>query len=169
MAAKQLEQETKQKLLADLMRKQNEIRNMLDTRANIIIGFDSVLILFVISNYHDNLAKNIAFSVALVALFISLFCAILALKPPKFLSKKGQKESIFYHDYIASKGFSEYSEEVYDVLSDEQSAFDAYITEAYNLTKYSNAPKKFYTHLSIRVLIYGILLAIVVYAVTLFL
>jgi len=166
MAERVVEQRTKQSMLSDLMRKQNDIRNMLDTRANIIIGFNSALVLFLISGSAKEMLGGFTFSIILITLILSLFSAILALKPPKFLRKKGQAESIFYHDYMTGKPEEEYEKEVFEVMDEEKMIFRSYITEAYNMSKFSNKPKKFYAHLSIRILIYGILITIIFYSIS---
>jgi len=152
-------------VLSDLLKKQNEIRNVLETRANTIIGLNSVLILFLI-NYHNSSISGATYIVALATLILSLFCALLAIKPPTFLRKKGQEESIFYHDHISSHGYEKYHEEANSVVNDKQKIFDSYILESYNLSKYSNVPKKFYAHLSLRILIYGVFLTILTYIIS---
>lgn len=152
--------------VSDLLKKQNEIRNMLDMRSNIVIGFNSALIVLFTSRLYDDLSNNIIFLVPVAVFGISLALSIIALKPPKFLTKKGQAESVFYHHYIESKPIDEYRKVVYDAIYDEKKIFDAYITETYNMTKYSNIPRKRYLYASIRALIYGICFSIFAYILT---
>lgn len=148
-----------------LLDKQTEIRNMLDVRANIVIGFDSALIVVTVVYLRQYLFTNPILWMILVILLLSLFLAIVALKPPHYQTQKGQAESLFYHHYINSKDMEEYRKEVHQVLGSEKQIFDAYITEIYNMTRYSNVPRKFYLYLSLRVLIYGFAAATLFYTV----
>lgn len=150
-----------------LLDKQTEIRNMLDVRSNIVIGFNSALIVLLATYFRDSITGNPVFWILLGSLVISLLLAIIALKPPHTSSKKGQAESLFYHHYIDSKDVEEYRAEIHGVLNDEKQIFDAYITEIYNMTCYSNIPRKKFLYSSLRVLIYGLSLAILVYMVML--
>lgn len=155
--------------VSDLLNKQVEIRNMLDMRSNIMIGFNSALVVFFIANFHDTLAKNVFFILGLVVVFASMFCAIMALKPSHFVTKKGQAESLFYHHYIASKELAEYRHDIYAALEHEHNIFNSYILETYNLTRFSNMPRKTYLNLSIRILIYGMAGSVGIYAISLIL
>jgi hypothetical protein len=152
-----------------LLDKQTEIRNMLDVRSNIVIGFNSALVVLLVTYFRDKIDGNPVFWILLGTLVLSLLLAIIALKPPHTSTKKGQTESLFYHHYINSKSLEEYRKEIHTTLDDEKQIFDAYITEIYNMTCYSNIPRKFYLYSSLRVLIYGMSLSIVVYIVMLLL
>lgn len=149
-----------------LLDKQTEIRNVLDTRSNIVVGFDSALVVLLVTYFREHLSDTPVLWMLLIILITSLLLAIIALKPPHYSTKKGQHESIFYHHYIDAKEVEEYRGEIHKVLSDRKAIFDAYITEIYNLTKYSNIPRKIYLYSSLRVLIYGFLLVLVVYVAT---
>lgn len=146
-----------------LLDKQTEIRNMLDVRSNIVIGFDSALIVLSVSYFREKIDGNPVFWILLGSLILSLFLAIVALKPPHTTTQKGQTESLFYHHYIASMEVEEYRKKIHGVLKDEKQIFDAYITEVYNMTCYSNVPRKKFLYSSLRVLIYGMSAAIFVY------
>lgn len=149
--------------MGHLLDKQVEIRNTLDLRTSIVIGFDSALIAFVATGFHDKIFSS-PFLMGILGVFIvSLLFAIIALKPPHYQTQKGQHESIFYHHYIERKDMEDYRKEIHDTLKDEQKIYDAYITETYNLTKYSNIPRKLYLYLSIKTLIYGIAIVIFIY------
>jgi len=152
-----------------LLDKQTEIRNMLDVRSNIVIGFNSALVVLLVTYFRDQATDNPVFWVLLGSVILSLLLAIIALKPPHTSTKKGQVESLFYHHYIHSKSLEEYRAEIHGVLNDEKKIYDAYITEVYNMTSYSNIPRKRFLYSSLRVLIYGMSLAILVYGVMLLL
>ena len=155
--------------MSDLLSKQNEIRNILDTRASIIIGLNSALLIFLVGEY-KNIAANSAYLITalimLSAVFISVICSILALKPPASKTKKGQEESIFYHHHIDDKPLNGYMAEVHNALESERKIYNEYIKETYNLTVYSNIPRKYYISLAIKALIYGLLLAVGVFLLT---
>lgn len=149
--------------MSDLLNKQVEIRNMLDLRTNIMIGFNSALIVFFATNFDANWAKSIFFITALIAVVISLIFALMALKPSHFTTKKGQTESLFYHHQIDRSSEDEYQKLVLSNLKDENKIYDTYILEVYNLTRYSNVPRKHFLNWSIRALFYGVLLSVSLY------
>jgi hypothetical protein len=149
--------------MSDLLSKQVEIRNMLDLRTNIMIGFNSALVVFFATNFNSEWAQGWFFVTALITVVLSMFFSLMALKPSHFATKKGQKESLFYHHQICSKSEEEYNAEIRNALGNEDRIYDSYILETYNLTKYSNVPRKFYLNWSIRILLYGILVSILVY------
>lgn len=151
--------------LDSLLDKQTEIRNLLDVRSNIVIGFNSAIIVLLVTYFKDKFLETPLLWMVMLILVTSLILAIIALKPPHYHSKKGQAESIFYHHYIVSKDMEDYRTEIHKVLGNEKYIFDAYISETYNLTKYSNIPRKMYLYASLRVLIYGLLFVVVASAV----
>lgn len=148
-----------------LLDKQTEIRNLLDVRSNIVIGFNSAIIVILVTYFKADIVENPMLMILLGILVVSLLLAIIALKPPHFSTKKGQKESLFYHHYIDSKDIDDYRKQIHGVLRDENQIYDAYITEVYNLTSYSNIPRKFYLYSSLRVLIYGLGFVSLVYVI----
>jgi hypothetical protein len=152
--------------MSDLLSKQVEIRNMLDLRTNIMIGFDSALIVFFATNFDAIWAENVFFFVAIVAVVISMFFALMALKPSHFTTKRGQTESLFYHHQICAKDEKAYRDEIREALGDEDKIYDAYTLEVYNLTKYSNVPRKFFLNWSIRILLYGVFISLLLYGLT---
>jgi len=153
--------------VSDLLNKQVEIRNMLDLRTNIMIGFNSALIVFFAANFQADWAHSIFFIAAMLAVTVSMFFALMALKPSHFATKKGQKESLFYHHEIDSKNEEDYKKEIFTVLRDEQKVYDTYILEIYNLTKFSNVPRKYHLNWSIRILLYGVLISLGLYGISL--
>lgn len=153
--------------MSDLLSKQVEIRNMLDLRTNIMIGFNSALIVFFATNFNQEWAVGPFFYCLLIAIIISMLFALMALKPSHFTTKKGQKESLFYHHQICASSEENYRAEIRDTLANEDRIYDAYIREIYNLTKYSNVPRKLYLNWSIRFLLYGVLVSIFVYFLSL--
>lgn len=153
--------------MSDLLSKQVEIRNMLDLRTNIMIGFDSALIFFLATNFNSDWTKSIFFVAALAAVVVSMFFSLMALKPSHFNTKKGQKESLFYHHEIESNSPEQYRKQILETLADENKVYDTYILEIYNLTKYSNVPRKFYLNWSIRILLYGVFLSLALYLISL--
>lgn len=153
--------------ISDLLEKQIEIRNMLDLRTNIMVGFNSALIVFFATNFDASWTKGVFFFAALITVFISMIFALMALKPSHFISKKGQEESLFYHHHICTKKPEEYRAEIFTTLKNEDKIYDAYVQEIYNLTKYSNVPRKFYLNWSIRILLYGVLISVGIYLLSL--
>lgn len=150
--------------MSDLLNKQVEIRNMLDLRTNIMIGFNSALIVFFASSFKAAWADILFIAAAMITVAISMFFALMALKPSHFATKKGQKESLFYHHKICASSEEEYRQEIRSALADEDKIYDSYIKETYNLTKFSNVPRKFYLNTSIRVLLYGMFVSLLLFA-----
>lgn len=169
MVERDIDTLSKMTFMDSLLDKQTEIRNMLDVRSNIVIGFNSALIVLLVTYFRNNIDGNPVFWVLLGSLVLSLFLAIVALKPPHTTTKKGQTESLFYHHHIDSMELENYRHEIHEVLKDETKIFDAYITEVYNMTCYSNIPRKRFLYSSLRVLIYGMILSVLVYVAMLFL
>ena len=153
--------------MSDLLNKQIEIRNMLDLRTNIMIGFNSALAVFFASNFQSIVNGGVFFVGATISVVISMGFSLMALKPSHFSTKKGQSESLFYHHKICSNSEEEYRDDIRKVLANEDSIYDNYIKEVYNLTRYSNVPRKFYLNWSIRVLLYGVLVSVIVYGLSL--
>src|SRR5476651_2050404 len=73
---------SKMTFMDSLLDKQTEIRNMLDVRSNIVIGFNSALIVLLVTYFRDHLSGNPVFWILLGSLVLSLLLAIIALKPP---------------------------------------------------------------------------------------
>jgi hypothetical protein len=153
--------------VSDLLNKQVEIRNMLDLRTNIMIGFDSALIVFFATNFNAAWAHSIFFVAALIAVIISMFFSLMALKPSHFVTKKHQHESLFYHQEISQKTEDEYKAQIFATLADENKVYESYILEVYNLTKFSNMPRKYYLNWSIRVLLYGVFISLALFLISL--
>jgi len=149
--------------VSDLLKKQIEIRNMLDLRTNIMIGFNSALIVFFATSFNSDWARGIFFITAMLTVGLSFLFAVFALKPSHLITKKGQEESLFYHHKICSKEIEDYRQEIMDTIKDEAKVYANYALEIYNLTKYSNVPRKFYLNWSIRILFYGVIVSILLY------
>ena len=114
---------SKMTFMDSLLNKQTEIRNVLDTRSNIVIGFNSALIVLLVTYFRERLVDNPVLWLLMAVLFISLLLSIIALKPPHYSTKKGQHESIFYHHYIDSKEMEDYRAEIHEVLKDKKAIF----------------------------------------------
>lgn len=153
--------------MSDLLNKQVEIRNMLDLRTNIMIGFNSALAVFFAANLQSILNGGIFFIGATISVVVSMGFSLMALKPSHFATKKGQTESLFYHHQICANTEEQYRNQILGVLANEDSIYDNYIKEIYNLTKYSNVPRKFYLNWSIRILLYGVAVSILLYGLSL--
>lgn len=152
--------------MSDLLNKQVEIRNMLDLRSNIMIGFNSALVVFFASSFKAEWAHSTFFISALITVLFSMFFALMALKPSHFSTKHGQKESLFYHHKICSGSEEDYRRDIRENLADEDKIYDTYIRETYNLTKYSNVPRKHFLNISIRFLLYGMFFSLFLFGLT---
>ncbi|MBI5421283.1 MAG: hypothetical protein HZA35_03160 [Parcubacteria group bacterium] len=146
------------RFVTDILRKQIDLGRQIETRANIIIAISGATLTFSLNSLRSGNSPEI-FSMAITAALAILF-SLMALKPPKILSTKHQRQSVFYHTAIASKTSEEYidtlkkaSESLDDVLSQ-------YGLEIYNVTKYSVLYKKRFAHLAITVLTLGFVVSL---------
>ncbi len=90
---------------------------------------------------------------------ISALVALFAVHPPRFMRKRGQKESLLYNKNISSfSSFKEYAQEIKKVTTDKDAMIEQYAIEIYNLARYYYNPKRKLFHLSRNILIIGFIL-----------
>lgn len=137
-----------------------------DAQTNILIGIGVAVIGFSVSNISKD-QSVLEFSILAIFGMSSVFCALYAIHPPKFMRKKGQQESLFYNKKICSfKSSKEYGESIKEMLSNKEMLIDNYSTEIYNIYKYFYRPKRKLFKISRDLLLSGILISFVVYILT---
>lgn len=131
-----------------------------DIQTNILIGISTAISAFAVTNIKNDGA---VFSVLAVFSIISVVFGLYAVHPPKFLRKKGQRESLLYNKKISKfKNSTEYAKELKKIIDDKNSLIDEYSNEIYNIYKYHYRPKRSLFKISRNFLIIGILVSILV-------
>ncbi len=137
-----------------------------DAQTNILIGIDVAVVGFSISGISKG-ENVLTFSVLAIFGVLSVFCALYAIHPPKFMRKKGQEESLFYNKKICSfKSSKEYSESVKEMLLNKDMLIEGYSTEIYNIYKYFYRPKRKLFKISRDLLLFGIVFGLLIYLIT---
>jgi len=131
-----------------------------DTQTNILIGISTAISAFAISNIKSG---SSVFSTLAFFSIISVAIGLYAVHPPKFLRKKGQRESLLYNRKIAGFNDSkEYATEIKKIIDDKDALIEEYSNEIYNIYKYHYRPKRVLFKISRDFLIAGILISVLV-------
>lgn len=151
------------RFMTDILRKQMELMRQIDARASITIAFSGVILTYSINTLRNNASSDRASVFLLIIAAVSaIVLSLFALKPPKFLTKKAQRDSLFYHSAIASHSEGEFNQLVKSTIGNIDGVIDQYALEIYNLVKYSIRFRKFFAHTAITVLGFGFLLSLAV-------
>jgi hypothetical protein len=155
--------ETTYFFLSGVLQKAENFARHMDNQTSILVGLSSGLFILSVSQIK---AENMAFFVPLLFLAIfSLFAALVAmfaLIPPKFMRKRGQKESLLYNKKIAGCFSEQYRKELKDVSLDLNKIIDEYSLEIYNICRYYYRPKRRLFKLSRILLCSGIFISLFV-------
>lgn len=149
------------RFLTDILRKQIDLRNQIESRANVAIGFSTAVLAFALSQSLQGRGDTGILVISATSI-LAILCGLLALKPPRLFSKKGQEQSVFYHTAIAEADAQRYSQKLKEVTLDEQKVIEQYAREIHNLTKYSIRLKKLFTNLSIQLLVFGLIVGVLI-------
>ena len=149
--------------LSGILQKSENFARHIDNQTSILIGLSSAIFILSISQIMDR-PNSILFPFVVLSLFslASALIAIFALIPPRFLRKRGQKESLLYNKKISNFCSSgEYEKELAKACRDLDKIIHEYATEIYNLSKYYYQPKRCLFKHSRRVLLAGIILSLI--------
>lgn len=149
------------RFLTDILRKQIDLIRRLESKANFAIGFSAGVLTFTL-NFSLQKGMQAGVIIVLISSMLAVLSSLFALKPPKIFSKKGQKESLFYHTAIARHNPEKYIEQLQKTTMQENKVIEQYGLEIYNLAKYSIYYKKLFAHLSIQILVVGLILGTLV-------
>jgi hypothetical protein len=147
------------KILTDILRKQLDLGKQVESRANVVIGLSGAAIALAITKVSK---YGPWIPVLVAAATISILLSLLAMKPPKFLSRHGQTESLFYHTSIASQSEQEYAKNIAATVKDLDLVIKQYTIEIHNFVTYSLKYKKLFAHTAVMVLIFGMIAAVAV-------
>lgn len=154
-------------ILSDNLDKATALLRHVDTQANIFIGVCSGL--FVFSLTQQSAVQGTSYALTVLAIFSGLgaLFSLIAVHPPRSLRKQGQHESLFYHRRINKAASSlQYGRELYKLLGNREAIAKEYGTEIYNIYRYTYSPKRYFFNLGRNFLMLGIVLSLLVFAVT---
>lgn len=149
-----------------ILDKTGKLIQHVDTQTNILIGISSAIFVFVASTMRNG---QINLPLVLLGFFsaATCLCGLFAIHPPRFMRKKGQKESLMYTGEISRcKTDLEYCKKIKAVLENRDKVLMQYSKEIYNLSKYYYRPKRKIFKFSRNLLLIGIILSLlsIVYA-----
>ena len=143
-------------MLNGMLHKADSFAQHLDIQANILIGINLAIFLFSISLYRDNV-DELFFLVLAIVTGISTLVSILAIHPPRFMRKRGQRESLFYNKKVAEfESSKKYIKAVQEIIKNRDNVTQEYLLEIYNVYKYYYRPKRKLFNLARNILIIGI-------------
>lgn len=143
-------------LLNGILHKADSFAQHLDTQANILIGINLAIFLISISFYRDHVGEFFFLTLATIT-GISTLVSLLTIHPPRFMRKRGQRESLFYNKRVAEFGSStKYINAVQKITRDRKKVTEEYLLEIYNVYKYYYRPKRRLYNLARNILIIGI-------------
>lgn len=148
--------------LGNILDKTSSFIQHMDTQINIIIGISSAIFLY--SSSQTILANHLVSPILSIFSAASIIIGLFAIHPPRFMRKKGQKESLIYNKKISDYSSStEYSAKLSEVLGDIDKIREHYAREIYNMSSYYYRPKRKLYRWSRDVLLWGIILAAAAY------
>lgn len=138
--------------------------NQIDLQVNITMVLGSAAFIFSVSNISKNSQPHYSLVVLGIFSALSALSALMAIHPPRFMRKRGQEESIFYHRKIAAfPSMEEYRDNIKGILSDEGNIVEEYSKEIYNLSKYYYRPKREFFRAARNLLIIGIFISFILF------
>lgn len=157
-------------ILNGILQKMYSHAYQIDTQTNIIVALSSAIFIFSAQRVVSDGNQFHAYLLILaLASSVAAIIGLLALNPPSYMRKKGQKESIIYHRDIASlEDWEEYHKRLQSMLDNgEEETVKQYAIEIYNLSKYSYLPKRKLFNKARDILVYGFLISFVLFALQL--
>ncbi len=155
------------RLLANILDKTNRTVQHLDTQANILIGVSAGLFALSIGKSVSATSQvPVAFIILAIMSAVTAVIALFAVHPPRFMRKRGQKESLFYQKYIENMGSAEKYEAA---LTERVGHIDAitkeYALEIYNMATYLYRPKRKLFNRARAIFLLGIICSFIVWLV----
>jgi hypothetical protein len=132
-----------------------------DNHTNVLLGLSMGV--FALSINELMTASHLHMTLTAVAIFsgISSAVALLSIRPPRFLIKKGQEESLMYTRKIAAfKSHKEYAKALREILTSDEKIFHQYAKEIYNLSRFYYIPKRKMFSLSRNIFLFGVVAAL---------
>ncbi|HSX49190.1 MAG TPA: Pycsar system effector family protein [Candidatus Saccharimonadales bacterium] len=154
-------------VLNEILQKVNSHCEHIDVQVNIIVALSTAVFIFSAQRFLLESPKQPLYLLALILFSaLSAIAGLLAVNPPGFMRKKGQKESLLYHRRIALfNSAEEYAERLETMLSSKRNITEGYSSEIYNLSKYYYLPKRSLFQLSRNLLMLGLTLSFILFIV----
>lgn len=142
--------------------KNNTLIHQIDTQCSILISIGTAVFLFSANRF---VAERHEYTLVIAIMSgLSVIAGLFALHPPKFMRKKGQKESMMYRKKIINYGDPlEYAKALETVIGDRDRMIEQYATELYNLATFYYQPKRLLFKISRNLLLAGIFLGLLVF------
>lgn len=152
-------------VLNEILHKISGNTEHIDIQINNLVILGSALFAFSATGFFATNAQA-HFYLLILALFSSLaaIAGLLALNPPGFLDKRGQKNSKLYTHGISNyKSPEEYYEALRVMLADKKKTVEQYALEIYNLAQFSYMPKRRLFNLSRNLLVIGFIISFLLF------
>jgi len=150
--------------LSSALQKSSSFARHMDTQTNILSGLSFGIFILSVSQIRAE-DGTIILPLLVLAVF-SLFASLMALfsvLPPRFMRKKGQKESLLYNKEIAGFQSSlKYHKELAEVSCSLNKITQQFALELYNLSRYYYQPKRRLFKYARHLLIFGISVSLIV-------
>lgn len=159
---KTVSQETALFFLSGALQKAENFARHMDNQISILVGLSSGLFILSVSQIKPE-NSDVFFPLLLFIPFslAAALLAIFALIPPRFMRKKGQKESLLYNKEIISLGSAErYAKELKEIVRDFDKIREQYALEIYNICRYYYRPKRRLFKISRQILCAGVFLSL---------
>ncbi len=114
-----------------------------DNHANVMIGINTGVFIFVMTQLLAG--EGFHFTLSVVAFFsvISVVCGLFAIRLPRFMGRVTRERSLLHTNRILEFGSAEaYADELQKMLVDDREIFRQHALEVYNLSKYYYTPKR---------------------------
>ena len=143
-------------LLDSILQKATSTMIHFDTQTNILIGITIAISALALSHI-DNEQNSLVFIVMSFFSMLSTFICLYAVHPPKRMTKRGQKESLFYNKNIIEFGTpAVYAKELNILSHSKDKIIEQYALDIYNIYKYHCGPKRRLFNIGRNVLFFGI-------------
>ncbi len=160
---KEFEDEAVVHFLASAIDKTNTMVQHIDDQINILIGIGIAAFVFSTTKL-DSSNNKIVFAVIGISAALSAIVGLFAIHPPRFMRKKGQKESIIFPSQIAQmNNVDDYIAKMKDTSVSIPRIIEECSRELYNMSKYYYAPKRQLYRWSRNLFLTGIALSLAVY------
>lgn len=144
-------------ILNTILQKVHGLTTHIDTQVNMTIAISSAIFIFSSSKiYTQNLDHQLYLLTLSIFAALSVVTALFAVHPPRIFRKRGQKESLMYHNRISKfESPKDYKKLLKRMMEDEDRVIEEYSREIYNVSKYYYKPKRVLYKLSRNFLMLG--------------